>query len=251
MEVVNVKFDWCTALLIAIISMLASPLHARAALALQQSRVIFNGDNSSASLLVNNQNPSAPYLAQGWIEDEAGRKVRRPLLVLPPLQRIEPGASSQVKIQALPDANLLRQDRETLFYVNLREIPPRNERPNTFNIALQNRIKLFYRPAALKAAPGELASPWLSQLVLEKQGESWRISNPSAYYVTLVEARGFSAFRPLMLAPGVSAPLPGVIGNYGSTPVLTYLNDYGGRPEVIFGCAETRCTVTANRVPRG
>ena len=235
----------------AIVAMLAAPLPARAALALQQTRVIFNGDSTSASLLVNNQNSTAPYLAQGWIEDEAGKKVRRPLLVLPPLQRIEPGASSQVKILALPDVNLLRQDRETLFYLNLREIPPRNGRPNTFNIALQNRIKLFYRPAALKAPLGELASPWLSQLVLEKRGDGWRISNPSAYYVTLVAARGVSAFSPLMLAPGASAPLPGDIANYGSAPVLTYLNDYGGRPEVTFGCAAARCTVTANRVPRG
>lgn len=233
------------------IAILAAPLHARAALALQQSRIIFNGDNTSASLLVNNQNSTAPYLAQGWIEDEAGKKVRRPLLVLPPLQRIEPGARSQVKILALPDVNLLRQDRETLFYLNLREIPPRNDRLNTFNIALQNRIKLFYRPAALKAAPDELASPWLSQLVLEKQEESWRVSNPSAYYVTLVEARGVSSFTPLMLAPGASAPLPGTIANDGSAPVLTYLNDYGGRPEITFDCAAARCTVTANRVPRG
>ena len=83
----------------------ALPLSANTAIALQQSRTIFNGDKKSASLLVNNQNPHAPYLAQGWIEDDSGKKINGPLLVLPPIQRIEPGAKTQIKIQGLPTLN--------------------------------------------------------------------------------------------------------------------------------------------------
>ena len=142
---------------------------------------------------------------------------------------------------------------------------------------------MFYRPAALKAPLGELATPWQSQLVMEKQGERWRITNPSAYYITLVEARraentpgtgkagsgqaatrekpgtggkqggakpmDVAAFTPLMLAPGDSAVLPGSAADYGRAPVFTYLNDYGGRPEITFQCDTQRCRVTANRVP--
>lgn len=228
---------------------------AHAAISLQQTRVIFDGDKSSDSLLVNNQNTTTPYLAQGWIEDEYGKRVQGPLLVLPPIQRIEPGEKSQIKIQALPAARLLRQDRETLFYLNLREIPPRNEGGNTLQIALQNRIKIFYRPAALKN--NDLATPWQSQLVLNMRDNRWQITNPSAYYITLVDAQvsqqgpHVASFTPFMLAPGASEMLPGNAANYGKTPIFTYLNDYGGRPEITFKCDSQQCNVIANQVPRG
>lgn len=234
---------------------LTCPYMAHAAISLQQSRVVFDGDKSSDSLLVNNQNTTTPYLAQGWIEDEDGKRVQGPLLVLPPIQRIEPGEKSQIKIQALPAARLLRQDRETLFYLNLREIPPRNEGGNTLQIALQNRIKIFYRPAALKN--NDLATPWQSQLVLNMRDNRWQITNPSAYYITLVDAQTsqqgphVASFTPFMLAPGASEMLPGNAGNYGKTPIFTYLNDYGGRPEITFKCDSQQCNVIANQVPRG
>ncbi|MEJ4046758.1 fimbria/pilus periplasmic chaperone [Erwinia sp. SLM-02] len=226
-----------------------------AAISLQQSRVVFNGDKSSYSLLVINQNNHAPYLAQGWIEDEKGNREQGPLLVLPPIQRIEPGESSQVKIQALPAVKLLRQDRETLFYLNLREIPPKISEGNTLQIALQNRIKVFYRPVALKNH--ELASPWHSKLMLTKRDTHWQITNPSEYYITLVDAQvsqngaHIAKFTPFMLAPGASEMLPGNINDYGKAPVFTYLNDYGGRPEITFNCGSEHCNVINNKIPRG
>ncbi|PRD14168.1 fimbria/pilus periplasmic chaperone [Pantoea coffeiphila] len=225
-----------------------------AAIAIQQSRVIFDGDKLSQSLLVINQNPHAPYLVHGWIEDEIGKRVQGPLLILPPIQRIEPGENSQIKIQALTAARLLRQDRETLFYLNLREIPPRVKGGNTLQVALQNRIKVFYRPVGLKNR--ELASPWHSQLILTRRDNRWQIANPSPYYITLVDAQihqkgsQIADFTPLMLAPGSSEMLPGNISHYGHAPVFTYLNDYGGRPEVTFKCGKERCNVISNRVPR-
>lgn len=226
-----------------------------AAIALQQSRIVFDGDQSSSSLFVVNQNTDAPYLAQGWIEDENSRRIKGPLLILPPIQRIEPGQRSQIVIQALPAARLLRQDRETLFYLNLREIPPKIKQGNTLQIALQNHIKIFYRPVALKNR--DLASPWLSQLVLTLQDNHWQMNNPSPYYITLVDAQTsqngphVTDFSPFMLAPGASELLPGDASNYGQSPVFTYLNDYGGRPEITFTCTPGRCTVSNNQVPRG
>ncbi|WP_223346554.1 fimbria/pilus periplasmic chaperone, partial [Escherichia coli] len=41
-------------------------------------------------------------------------------------------------------------DRESLFYYNVREIPPKSGKANTLQIALQTRIKLFWRPKALE-----------------------------------------------------------------------------------------------------
>ena len=83
------------------------------------------------------------------MENENGERIESPLIVLPPIQRIEPGDKSQIKVQSLPDIAKLPQDRESVFYFNLREIPPRSNKPNVLQIALQTRIKLFYRPASI------------------------------------------------------------------------------------------------------
>ncbi len=48
----------------------------QAAIALDRTRVIFDGSQKSVSLNISNQNKQLPYLAQGWIEDEQGNKSR-------------------------------------------------------------------------------------------------------------------------------------------------------------------------------
>ena len=151
-------------------SMLSS--YVNAAISLDRTRAIINGDDKSISLSISNENKNQPYLAQAWIEDRQGKKISSPLIVLPPVQRVEPGAKSQVKIQASPALAQLPQDRESLFYFNLREIPPRSKTPNTLQIALQTRIKLFYRPKAIamdktQAADGD----WVESTTLQRQGD--------------------------------------------------------------------------------
>ncbi|EPN2807217.1 fimbria/pilus periplasmic chaperone [Serratia marcescens] len=224
---------------------------AHAAIALDRTRVIFDGSVQSVSLSVSNQNKQLPYLAQGWLEDEQGKKIQSPLTVLPPVQRIEPGKPSQVKIQALSAAKMLPQDRETLYYFNLREIPPKSNKPNSLQIALQTRIKLFYRPAAI--APERNAAPWQEQLTLTKQGDKYIVNNPTPYYVTIIDAasrkgmEGAKGFEPLMVPPKGNMPLTVSAGSLGGSPVLTYINDYGGRPQLNFNCSGSACTVTLEK----
>lgn len=64
---------------------------AQAAIALDRTRVVFNGGDKSTSLSVSNENKQLPYLAQGWVEDAQGNKITTPLTVLPPLQRLSRG----------------------------------------------------------------------------------------------------------------------------------------------------------------
>ncbi|MCW7645964.1 fimbria/pilus periplasmic chaperone [Serratia bockelmannii] len=224
---------------------------ASAAIALDRTRVIFNGGDKSVSMSISNENKQLPYLAQGWIEDADGKKISSPLTVLPPVQRLEPGAKSQVKVQGLPAANTLPQDRETLFYFNLREIPPKSNKPNTLQLALQTRIKLFYRPTAIAVTNPESAASWQEKLTLTKQGDGYQVNNPTPYYVTLVDASskkgGASApgFEPLMVPPKGSAPLKVSASALGSAPVLTYVNDYGGRPQLTFSCNAASCQAVA------
>ncbi|WP_345827706.1 fimbria/pilus periplasmic chaperone [Pantoea sp. BRR-3P] len=223
---------------------------ALAAIAMDRTRVIYNGSERSISLSISNENKSLPYLAQSWLEDAQGKKVNSPLLVLPPVQRVEPGQKGAIKIQALPvTKTLLPQDRESLFYFNLREIPPRSEKQNVLQIALQTRIKLFYRPASI-IVTSESATPWQTQLTLSQQGDGYTVTNPTPYYVTLVGAarskdavKSDNDFKPLMLEPKGSATLGVSAAALGAHPVLVYINDYGGRPALIFNCAAGKCSV--------
>ncbi|EOL9123025.1 fimbria/pilus periplasmic chaperone [Enterobacter ludwigii] len=223
----------------------------QAAIALDRTRVIFDGSQNSVSLNVSNHNKQLPYLAQGWLEDEQGNKIQSPLTVLPPVQRIEPGKPSQIKIQALPAAKQLPQDRETVYYFNLREIPPKSDKPNTLQIALQTRIKLFYRPAAIAIEKNAPAPQ--EQLTLTREGDKYIVNNPTAYYVTLVDANdkkggsGVKEFEPMMVPPKGKQPLTVNASRVGNTPVLTYINDYGGRPQLSFSCSGSTCTVAPEK----
>lgn len=234
-----------------ILACMAASSQSYAAIAMDRTRVIFNGDQKALSINISNQNQQLPYLAQAWIEDDKGKKVDGPLTILPPVQRLEPGAKSQVKIQTLAGINMLKQDRETLFYFNLREIPPRSDKANVLQLALQTRVKLFYRPIALVPKEESVASTWQNDLTMSKQGNGYKVNNPSGYYVTLVDARAAGSttknkFKPVMVAPKSSADLG--VDDLGSSPLVTYINDYGGRPTLHFSCGGSECKVIANKV---
>lgn len=223
---------------------------ADAAIALDRTRVVFDGGKSSMSVSISNQNKSLPYLAQSWIEDSKGNKIESPLTPLPPLQRVEPGAKGQIKIQATGNLSALPNDRETLYYFNVREIPPKSNKPNTLQLALQTRVKMFYRPASLALARGDDNEPQ-KKLTLTRQGEGYVLNNPTPYYVTIIEAAAtekaetVSGFKPVMVEPKGSISLGANASALGSHPVLTFVNDFGGRPQLNFTCAGSTCTVSS------
>lgn len=241
-----------TATTAALIASLACQT-ATAAIALDRTRAVFNGANKSMSLNITNQNKMLPYLAQAWVEDEQGNKITQPLTALPPLQRVEPLAKGQVKLQLLGNASSLPQDRESLFYFNLREIPPKSSKPNTLQIALQTRIKLFYRPASIEQDRSEGEGKWQEKITLTREGDKYRVNNPGPYYVTLAGAyerpgsAPIAGFEPVMIAPRSNAMLSIKAAVLGQKPVLTWINDYGGRPKLMFSCTGNICRVVESK----
>lgn len=230
---------------------------ANAAVALDRTRVVYPGNEKSISLSISNQNPKSPYLAQAWLETEEGSKLTgsAPLMVLPPVQRIEPNGKGQVKVQGMPGAAQLPQDRETLYYFNLREIPPKADKGNVLQIALQTRIKLFYRPAPLAAAAANQSNaPWQEKLTMTKSGDSYLLNNPTPYYITIIGAstkkggESVKGFQAVMIAPNGSEKLSVSASSLGAKPVLTYINDYGAQPELVYQCAGSSCKVDKSAI---
>ncbi|OXX55555.1 fimbria/pilus periplasmic chaperone [Vibrio sp. V12_P9A6T4] len=218
----------------------------QAAVSLDRTRVIYPGEAKSMSLTIRNNNKTLPYLAQAWLEDAEGNKVNQPFTLLPPVQRLEPGMESLVKIQTLPSISLLPQDKESLFYFNLREVPPRSEKPNTLQLALQTRIKFFYRPTSLVVEPGSNKTPWQENVTLLLLDGKYQLSNSTPYYVTIVAAassdKGVSVegFKSMMIAPHSSLMVNVEAVKLGSSPTFTYIDDFGGRRTLSYDC-DTSC----------
>ena len=214
---------------------------AEAAVTPDRTRIIFDGGQSALSLAVINDDRSEPALAQAWLEDEKGTRSGLPLAVVPPVQRLEAGARSLIRLNALPGTSALPSDRESLFYFNIRGIPPRSDKPNVLQVAVQTRIKLFYRPQALMVKSG---SPSMNKLTLTRTPDGYLLDNPTPYYVTIIDLKakgsGSTDMAPRTVAPGNQARLA---SPFLPVPVLTYIDDYGARPELTFSCQGSRCYV--------
>ncbi|MTC28543.1 fimbria/pilus periplasmic chaperone [Providencia alcalifaciens] len=216
-----------------------------AAVTLDRTRIIFDGDQQSINITIRNDNPELPYLAQSWLEDAAEKKLEAgPIIATPPIQRMEPKSTSLVRLSAAPDINKLPQDRESLFYYNLREIPPKSTEAGVLQIALQSRVKLFYRPEAIVA---DSKKEWAKQITLTPTANGYQLNNPTGFYLTIIgignsqKLSEQSDFDAVMVPPKSTHNLKSA---KFATPYLTYINDYGGKPSLAFKCQASQCSVT-------
>ncbi|HBE7741848.1 TPA: fimbria/pilus periplasmic chaperone [Escherichia coli] len=222
----------------------------QAALTVDHSRLILNEGEKAVSITVQNQNIHAPYLAQAWLEDVSGRKVSQPLVALPPIQRIEAGSKTSVRVQDINSHSQLPSDRESVFYFNLREVPPKNEKKNSLQLALQTRLKVFYRPQNLKIGTEARTVPGIEKLSIRKEGRKLRLTNPTPYFITVVSARktlsdrNIEKFEPLLVPPVETVTVNWNEDAFRDTAVLSVLNDYGARMDISFNCKnQSGCTV--------
>lgn len=240
---------------LSLLTVTVFPTHA--ALTVDRSRLIYNEGEKAISINVTNRNTHDPYLAQGWMEDGNEKKLTEPLMVLPPVQRVEPDGKTLIRIQSLPVVSTLPKDRESVFYFNLREIPPKNDKPNTLTLAMQTRLKVFYRPASLKVDPMADTVPGVETLTLTKSGDRYVVNNPTPYHFSFVELRttlkgkGLKNFEPVMVAPQDKVELPVKASLLGGSPVLMFVNDYGSQRLLPFSCSGSLCTAgTPKMVPQ-
>ena len=210
----------------------------QAALSLSGTRVVFDGNKRSVSLVV--RNPSAKhYAAQAWVNTEADDTTSAvPFIASPPLFRLEPGKDQLVQLNGLP--NTLPQDRESLFYFNVQEIPQVDDTAgNVLNIALRTRIKLFYRPVNLKGSSvAQLQDlQWFASHI---NGKTYlKVKNPTPFHVSFVRldvienGKTLAAKNPSMVAPfsEQSFPVPGLKNTQTLQVVFSAINDFGAYTE--------------------
>jgi P pilus assembly chaperone PapD len=161
---------------------------AQAALTINATRVVHTSDARSSSVVV--ANPSnRPFAVQTWVNTEQDDTLAAvPLMPAPALFRLDPGKEQMVQINGLP--NDLPQDRESLFFFNVQEIPQQvSGGENVLNIAVRTRIKLFHRPAQLKGKPEDQLERLAWSLQTLNGKPHLVVDNPSPYHYTFNHLR--------------------------------------------------------------
>jgi P pilus assembly chaperone PapD len=227
---------------VAVLMLAGACYPAIAAVNLDRTRIIYNASDKSVSVMLENQSKELPYLAQVWLENAQGEKITSPLVALPPMQRIDAGQKSQIRILQLPETAGLPKDRESLFYFNVREVPPKSDMSNVMQVAIQSRVKLFFRPAELRK---QLKANWQEQLQVSRLSNGLKLTNPTPFYITVgylgKDNKGnASGFDSVMLAPFATESLTGnqyVSDRYS----LGYMDDYGGLQVNQYHCPSVQC----------
>lgn len=171
-------FQWALGLLL----ILGLQWPAGAGVMLAGTRVILGEKQREASIPVKNTG-TAPYVVQAWIDAGEGQN-KTPLLVTPPLSRLDPGMENILRIMRV--GGKLPTDRESVFWLNVKEIPEKSKEENVLQIAVRTRIKIFYRPSNLSGHPGEARAKlkWAVSANHSGPGAVLKVANASAYHVT-------------------------------------------------------------------
>ncbi len=222
---------WTTALLAGALALPAS-----AAVTLQGTRIVHDaGQGRDVTVKATNGGEQAA-MVQVWIDDGDSHarpeNVRTPFRLTPAEPRLlqaHQGQAYRVTYAPRPSEQPLPTDRESVFYFNLLDIPPKPSDAagkNLLQFAVRTRVKLFHRPAGLPGSAREAAG----QLQWRAEGNALQVSNPSAYHVTLstLTLPDGRTLEVDMIAPGGQAVLPLPAGAaVPATVTFQWLDDYG------------------------
>jgi chaperone protein EcpD len=132
----------------------------------------------------------------------------------------------------------LPADRESVFWFNMLELPQKSNAENKLTFAVRTRIKVFYRPKALKGDPTEYMAG-VSWKVVKKDGK-WVAegTNPSPFNMSFFGIAFGRDGKFDLNADGGMVPAKGnlsvVVGEVSkitqpyNTIRVDYISDYGG-----------------------
>lgn len=202
---------------------------AQGAVSLSGTRLVFDGRFVETSIEVRNRD-DREVLLQVWLtdgqQDNDSPDAALPFVVTPHLLRLPGHGREQVRV--LYQGQGMPADRESLLHLYALEIPRRGEGSQQLNIALRQRINVFYRP---KDLPGD-ATQTAQMLQWRRHADGvLQLRNPTPFHATLQDIRinGVQLSDYLLLAPGAGHDWP--LADVRASAILSFkaLNDYGGQ----------------------
>jgi chaperone protein EcpD len=224
-------------------TLLTAAPYAAAGVVVDGTRVVYPA--AKREVTINIRNPgSTPSLVQAWLDagDPHAKpgESKVPFVLTPPLFRLDPTKVQSLRLVYTHDP--LPEDRESLFWLNVLDIPPRAaanpDVPNQLELAFKHRMKVFFRPARLAGSAAD-APARLTWKLLSKDGKLVGIeaSNPTAYHVSLIQVTAAAGGHPVTLQAEMVDPfasrrfdLPDPLAAPIGSVALEYrfVNDYGG-----------------------
>jgi chaperone protein EcpD len=205
------------------------------------TRVVYNATDSEVTLKLSN-NGASPALTQVWLDKgdpkEDPSKLDLPFIMTPALARIDPQKAQTIRIAYTGEP--LPQDRETLLWFNMLEVPPKPTEAqagaNYVQLAFRSRLKFFFRPAGLPGSADEAPGKLVWHLTTQGGKAALQVTNPTPYHVTIISAQvGSGENAPKfdeggMATPGgeITLPLNASPGAGSGKVSFTTLNDFGG-----------------------
>ncbi len=216
---------------------------AHASVVIAGTRVVFDAAQGEATVRLMNQN-TRPALVEAWIDagdmQATPDSVHTPFLITPPLFRMNAGQDQSLRILYIQGKHPLPGDRESIFWLNVLEIPPKPTgeaaHHNTLQFAIRSRIKLFYRPDKLSVSRVKAPDMLTWKLVRTDGGVALKVHNPTPYYLTfnkviLAVGNKKDEAKTGMVAPFADLDLavPGLSDLPATSAGVTYftLNDFG------------------------
>lgn len=165
---------------------LTLPYLSQAGIQLDSTRVIYPAGKREVTLAMTNH-AETPRLIQAWVDngdtDISPQKNTAPFIVMPPIFRLDPEKGQTLRI--IFTGGNVPQDRESVFWLNVLEIQPKQDASktatNAIKVSIRIRLKLFYRPPDLPGSPKD-AETQLRWRVVEGGLEC---ENPSAFNVSI------------------------------------------------------------------
>ncbi len=176
-----------------------------------------------------------PAIAQIWLDTGDStvlpENITTPFQITPPISRVNAKGGQTLRIKLIDKAGIAT-DRETLWWLNILDIPPVNKEAmkdgkNVLQLAIRSRFKLFYRPTGLGNRDNVT-----EQLTFSAKDNAIEINNKSPFHIT-VTAITLSDKKQLikksfMLLPKDRTEIPvNRSVKRGDKLFISNINDYG------------------------
>lgn len=226
--------NWCNLSLSVIFSVFV--VDANAGISLDATRVILGSDKKDASLVVRNQS-DRESMVQSWIDTDSKDEVS-PFAVTPPLARLRPNGRQQLRV--IFQGSGMPNDRESVLWMNVQEIPQALKSSNHLQIAVRQKIKVFFRPVGLPGRAAEAPQLVKWSIAQEKKNYRLRFNNPTPFNINIaslmIRQQGndtelFDGGRMVTPFENSSLLLPDSISGLQSKLVIKTVNDFGGLDE--------------------
>ena len=238
-------------LLLVFVALLSFVQFSHASVVITGTRVIYPADQREVNIQLSNTG-DVPALVQAWVEPYTDpsapkRDVKEqdiPFVLSPPVFRINPKEGQTIRLMYV--GGDLPQDRESVFYFNVLDIPPAPSADKTDNflqLAINSKLKLFYRPTAVSKNLSKLKDELRFSLI-EANGYQLKVDNPTGNFFTLLDLKFYSADKSVfgpeigMVDPkssrNIAIPNNKSFISQATHLEVNYVDDYGAKRKITY-----------------